>query len=258
MTLAFIPCKKMKITIITATYNSAKTIAHSVTSLNEQTYPDIEHIIIDGNSKDDTLKIINEMPNRINTIISEPDKGIYDAMNKGISHATGEVIGILNSDDFYAYPEAIADIVQVFEKENVDVVFGNINYVSTLIPDRIIRKWNSGKYYKGSFRKGWHPAHPAFFVKKEVYDKFGVFNLSFKLAADFELMLRFLEKEGVSNYFIQKPIIHMRLGGATSGSLRNILKQNIECYRAFKVNNLPVSFLYPIFRLIPKVRQFFR
>lgn len=248
----------MKISIITATFNSSKTISDCISSVSDQSYQLIEHIIIDGVSRDNTLEIIKALPNRVVKIISEPDEGIYDAMNKGINLAKGDIIGFLNSDDFYVDNDVISGIIDYFKEFRVDCVFANVNYVSSKNPKNIVRKWKSGKYKKGSFQMGWHPAHPAFFVKKKVYEVFGAFNLEYKLSADFELMLRFLEKEGISNYYSEKAIINMRLGGATSGSLVNIFKQNIECYKAFKTNGISISPFYPLLRLIPKVIQFLK
>jgi glycosyltransferase involved in cell wall biosynthesis len=246
----------MKISIITATFNSARTIKDCVKSVDDQSFENIEHIIIDGASTDNTIEVINSIKNRVKLIISEPDRGIYDAMNKGIDHSTGDIIGFLNSDDYFTGNEVLSEIMGCFENNGVDCIFGDINYVSSRLPEKIIRSWKSGQYISGSFRKGWHPAHPAFYVKTTVYKKFGNFNLHFKLAADFELMLRFLEKEQISNIYIENSIVNMRLGGATNNSIRNILKQNYECYQSFKTNNLPVSFLYPFFRLIPKLKQY--
>ncbi len=248
----------MQISIITVTFNSEKTISDCITSVNNQRYLDIEHIIIDGASNDNTIEIIKSTSARNPKIISEPDKGIYDAMNKGLKEASGDIVGLLNSDDFYSNTNSLSDVMEIFAHYNIDCVFGNINYVSQKAPDKIIRRWESGTFKSGSFKKGWHPAHPSFFVKREVYEKLGYFNLDFKLAADFELMLRFLEKEKISNYYINKALINMRMGGATSGSFINILKQNVECYKAFKRNKIKVSFFYPFFRIVPKLKQYFR
>jgi len=248
----------VKISIITVTFNSARTISDCISSVNSQTYENIEHIIIDGASVDNTVDIIRFMENRVSKIVSEPDEGIYYAMNKGIAEATGQIVGILNSDDFYVKKTVLSEIASCFQNNDVDCVFGNINYVKSQKPEKIIRRWQSGCYKRGSFQRGWHPAHPAFFTKKSVYDRYGIFNLNFKLAADFELMLRILEKYGISNFYIEDSLINMRLGGATSRSLINIIKQNIECYKAFRVNSIDVSPLYFLYRLLPKLKQFIK
>lgn len=249
----------LKISIITVCYNSEKHIENAILSVLNQSYSNIEYLVIDGGSKDATIKIINKYKDSISTFVSAPDNGIYDAMNKGLSLATGDVIGFLNSDDFYSDRESVKKAMEVFNREtNIDCVFANVNYVNEDKPDKIVRRWVSGEYKARSFKRGWHPAHPTFWVKKEIYKKFGVFDPSFKLAADFEIMLRFLEKYKITNIYINEPLIHMRLGGATSGSLKNIIKQNKECYLAFEKNNIKISLLYTFFRLIPKIKEFFR
>jgi len=248
----------MKVSIITATYNSAETIKDCIGSVYSQTWHDIEHIVIDGASNDNTLEIIQTLPNRVSKIISEPDKGIYDAMNKGINLATGDIIGILNSDDLYENIDVIRKVVKMFINDHsLDAVHAELYYVKKNDTGKIIRHWKTKEYYHGAFGKGWHPAHPTFFVKKEVYNNFGVFNLEFKLAADFELLLRFLECNKISTGYLPEPVIRMRLGGATSKNLKNVILQNFECYKAFRKNNLNVSFLYPVYRLMPKLIQYF-
>jgi glycosyltransferase involved in cell wall biosynthesis len=246
----------MKISIITATYNSERYVTNCLQSVAWQSYKNIEHIIIDGGSTDKTLDIVKSFPS-VAKYISEPDKGIYDAMNKGIKLASGDIIGILNSDDLYVDNTVIESIVNVFKSKNVDCVHADLFYVDQNDTKKVIRHWKSSEYMRGAFQNGWHPAHPTFFVKKDIYEKYGLFNLDLQLAADFELMLRFIDNHKISSLHIQKPIVRMRLGGATSKNLKNIIKQNIECYKAFKINGLPVSPLYTLFRILPKLKQFF-
>ena len=247
----------MKVSVITPSYNSVKTIEDTLRSVRDQAYPDIEHIVVDGGSKDGTLDIIREHDGHLAKWISEPDRGIYDAMNKGIAMATGDIIGILNSDDVYSGMDVISEIVNCFrDNPEKDAVYGDLDYVSRSRLTRVVRRWKTGE--QKPFGKGWHPPHPTFFVRKEVYDNHGLFNLKFKLAADFELMLRLLEKHKIRTFYLEKVLIKMRRGGATNNSLMGIMKQNIECYKAFKENNLPVSLLYPIIRLVPKLKQFLR
>ncbi|MFX0558404.1 glycosyltransferase family 2 protein [Maribacter sp. CXY002] len=247
----------MKVSLITGTYNSAEFINDCVTSINNQDYLDIEHVIIDGASKDETVDIIKNTPNRVTKLISEPDEGIYDAMNKGIKNTSGDIVGILNSDDFYDSNDVISKVVDTFKRENVDCVFGNLYYVLQQDTSVIKRKWVTGGYNaKKGFKNGWHPAHPSFFVKKELYDNFGLFDTSFKIAADFELMLRFIEKHKAKTAYINEPFVRMRLGGESNRSLSNIVQGNKECIRAFKKNGIPVSKLYPLIRLAPKLKQF--
>jgi glycosyltransferase involved in cell wall biosynthesis len=246
----------MKVSIISATFNSAATIAGCIASVNNQTHNYIEHIIIDGASTDNTLEIIKSAPSRVVKIISEPDNGIYDAMNKGISLATGDVIGILNSDDLYTDNNVLENVVKVFKRTPVDCFYADLYYVKKNNIDQIVRYWKTRDFIPGAFRKGWHPAHPTFFVRRDVYEKFGTFNLDFTLAADFELMLRFLERFRITSSYLPQPIVRMRLGGKSSRSIRNIVVQNIECYKAFKMNSISVSPFYPIYRLLPKLKQF--
>ena len=182
----------MKISIITVVWNNAKTIKDAINSVLNQSYKDIEYIVIDGSSTDGTIEIVQSYGDKIK-FISEKDNGLYDAMNKGIRMATGDVVGILNSDDFYASDKILQIVADEFLKGNIDSVYANLEYIDANDPKRVIRYWRSKKYQEGLFRSGWHPAHPTFFVKKEIYEKYGVFDLSFKIAADYELMLRFFE-----------------------------------------------------------------
>jgi glycosyltransferase len=249
----------MKISIITATYNSGAHISDCVRSVNNQTFNNIEHIIIDGASKDNTLEIINSLPNRVASIVSEPDKGIYDAMNKGIKAATGDIIGILNSDDFFASNDVIENIVKEFSNDStLEGIYTNLYYVNQDNPDQIIRHWVSNSFKKRSFFKGWHPPHPTLYLRREVYEKYGNFNLDFSLSADFELMLRFFEKYNIKTKYLPITTIRMRLGGATSKNWQNVRNQNIQCINAFRTNGFRPPLLYPVFRLLPKLLQFIK
>ena len=247
----------MKVSIITITYNSENTLRTCIESVLNQTYKNIEHIIVDGKSTDGTLNIVNEYREGIANIISEPDDGIYDAMNKGIKLATGDIVGILNSDDFYIDSYVIEKIVNSFIKYKVDSLYGDLLYVDPVDTNKVIRYWKSSVFIPGSFKRGWHPPHPTFFVKKLVYDKYGGFDLNFEVSADFELMLRFLEKYKISTYYLNEPLVKMRMGGVSNNSVFNVIKGNINCYKAFKKNGLDVSILYLFYRLLPKVKQFF-
>lgn len=246
------------VSIVTGTYNSAAFIEDCVNSINSQNYTNIEHIIIDGNSKDATVALIKSTPNRVSTLISEKDDGIYDAMNKGLKLAKGEIVGILNSDDFYNSNEVLNRVVDAFKNPEIDCVYGDLVYVDQQNTDRVVRKWVTGPYREKAFKKGWHPAHPSFFVRNSVYKKWGYFDLKFGLAADFELMLRFLEKNKIKSTYLPFPMVRMRLGGATNKSIANILKGNRECIAAFKTNGLEVSPAYPLFRLLPKLKQYLK
>jgi len=248
----------MKITLITVTYNSESTLAYSISSVNNQTYPNIEHIIIDGVSTDNTLEIAQSTPNRITKVISEPDQGIYDAMNKGIAIASGEIIGILNSDDFLASPNILQHIVQLFETTGCDAVYGNLDFVGSRNIDKVIRHWKSSPYINNSFQNGWHPPHPTFFVKKEIYIKYGLFDTSLEVSADFELMLRFIEKYKIKAYYLNETIVKMRYGGVSTTSLKGIIVGNRNVLKAFRKNGVKVSPIYTINRIVSKLKQFFK
>jgi glycosyltransferase len=245
----------MKITIVTACYNSAQTITNCLYSVYFQTFQNVDQIVIDGNSNDNTLELISSVPNRVSAIITELDNGIYDAMNKGIMLAKGDVIGILNSDDLYLDQDVLQDVANMLTNTGADSLFADLFYVSNNDTDKILRYWKTKEFRIGSFAKGWHPPHPTFFVRKEIYEKFGMFDTNLKVSADFELMMRFLEKYKISTCYLPRPILKMRYGGESSGSIINIIKGNINCYKAFKKNGIKVSPLYFFYRAWPKVLQ---
>lgn len=229
----------MKVSIITATYNSAKTISDTLNSLNAQTYPDIEYIIIDGGSKDNTLSLIKSSCSRVSVIVSEPDKGIYDALNKGISSATGDIIGFLHSDDFFAYPDAVMDIVEAMRASNADAVYGDLNYISSTDNNVIVRKWVSGEFDIKKMKLGWMPPHPTFYMKRSCYQHFGSFDLSYKISADYDSLLRYLWIHKIAVKYIPKVIINMRVGGVSNRSLSNMIMKTKEDVKAMKSNKLP-------------------
>ena len=249
----------MNISLITVTFNSGATLQDTIQSVFSQTFSNIEYIIIDGLSRDNTVDIIKKYECKLGgrmKWISEKDSGLYDAMNKGFRMATGDIIGIINSDDLLA-PTAIEKVMKVFEEHSeVDAIYADLYYVSQSETSKIVRHWISGK--QRPFKYGWHPAHPTFYVKRDIYQKYGLFDLHFKFAADFELMLRLIEKHHIKLFYLPEPLVRMRLGGTTSKNLTNIKKGNIECIKAFKKNGIKVSFLYPLFRLLPKLKQYFQ
>jgi glycosyltransferase involved in cell wall biosynthesis len=234
----------MKISIITTTYNSAGTIEDTIKSVLSQVGVEIEYIIIDGGSTDGTLDIINKYKERVARVVSEPDGGMYEAMNKGIKLATGDVVGILNSDDFYASNNVIETVVKEFEKTGADCVWGDLVYVDPNDLSRVVRDWRSSPYKEGNFQKGWHPPHPTLFVKKSVYDKYGVFRTDLSTAADYELMLRFLEKNKISSAYIPQLLVKMRAGGESNKSYYNLIRANWYCYKAFGLNGLKINPLF--------------
>ena len=228
----------MKVSIITAVFNAKDTIAQTIECILNQSYKNIEHIIIDGGSTDGTLEIIAKYRSTLAKAVSEPDRGIYDALNKGIGLASGDVIGLLHGDDFYAHDEVLEMVADVFEREDVNSCYGDLDYVDKNDTNRVIRHWKSSEHRNGKFKYGWMPPHPTFFVKREIYEKYGLFNTAFRIAADYEIMLRFLEKYRISTYYIPEVLIKMRLGGTSNKSLKNLFIKSSEDYKAWKVNNL--------------------
>jgi glycosyltransferase involved in cell wall biosynthesis len=228
----------LKISVITVSYNSASTIADTVRSVADQSYKNIEHLVIDGQSKDSTIAVVKAHRHSHLILSSEPDKGIYDAMNKGLSRATGEVIGFLNSDDFYADATVLDKVAAVFEDESVEACFADLVYVT---PDksRLARYWKSKPFSRGDFARGWCPAHPTFYIRKSALDRLGMFDLSFKLAADVDFMMRYLESGAIKSVYIPHVFVRMRLGGATNQSWGNVWKQNREIFVALKKNSIP-------------------
>lgn len=246
----------VKISIITATYNSASTLRDTFDSILRQTYQNYEVILQDGLSKDETLDIAREYEERFSgrlKIYSEKDNGLYDAMNRGIAHATGDVVGILNSDDFYADDSVLENINRAFEEHAIDCVYGNLVYVLRNDTDKVVRNWQGSQYREGAFAKGWHPAHPTFYVKRECLSVYGAFDTSFAVSADFELMLRLLEKHHLRSKYLPVCMVKMREGGVSNGSLSNIIKGNKNIMRAFRKNGIKVSIFYPVLRLVPKI-----
>lgn len=246
----------MKISIITACYNSAETIRDTIASVLAQDYPEIEYIIIDGASKDNTLAIVNEYRNRITKVISEKDGGIYFALNKGISLASGEVIAFLHADDVYASKTVITDIMKKFKETGSDAVYGDLQYVERENMEKVVRNWISGPYNDGIFRKGWMPPHPAFFLKRICYIKYGGFNTTFRTAADYELMLRMLHKHKVSVSYVPEVIVNMRVGGVSNASISNRIKANREDKRAWIVNGLKPGMFTLIRKPLSKLLQY--
>ena len=247
----------MIVSIITVCFNSADTIEDTIKSVLSQDYKDIEYIVVDGGSRDATLEILTKYRSRISKYISEPDNGVYDAMNKGLKLATGEVVGFLHGDDFYATKEVIEKVVRVFKQNKIDCLWGDLVYVNKENTEKIIRYWKSGRYRKNLFKSGWMPAHPTFFVKRCIYEKYGYFNTDFRIAADYEIMLRFLHKFNISNYYIPKVLVKMRVGGLSNRSLKNVVRKSIEDYKAWKTNNLSGGIYAIIMKNISKIPQFF-
>mgnify|MGYP006077208445 CR=1 FL=1 len=246
----------MKVSVITVCYNSAATIEGTIQSVLGQSYPDIDYIIIDGESTDDTLKIIGKYKRDISTILSEKDKGMYDAINKGIQLCKGDIIAILNADDFYIDDKVIGEVVEKMQEEKADSLYSDLYYVAAEDTNKVIRKWVSGKYSRRKFLYGWMPPHPTFFVKRTAYEKYGNFNLSLKSASDYELMLRLLFKNKLSTCYISRPLVRMRVGGMSNSSLKNRVKANKEDRKAWIMNGLTPKSYTLLFKPLRKIIQY--
>ena len=247
----------IKITIVTVCCNSAATIKDTLESVAVQSHKNFEHIIVDGGSTDGTLAVIHQWKKYPVRLVSEPDNGIYDAMNKGIRLATGDIIGILNSDDMYYNSHVLESVSMVMSDASIDACYADLIYVAKNNLQKIIRYWKSCVFKKGLFSKGWMPPHPTFFARRLIYEKYGLFDLNYSLAADVELLARFLERFQIHAVYIPEIFIKMRLGGVSNKSLFNILKQNIWIYKACKKNEVPLSLVsFPIVKIASRIRQF--
>ena len=246
----------MKVTIITATYNSEKTLEGALGSVASQTHGDIEHIIIDGDSSDSTMEVVDRFGKSVSKAMSEPDNGIYDALNKGINLASGDIVGILHSDDFFAANDVISRVAQAFANPEIDAVYGDLDYVKQSDTSIVFRKWRGKEYDSKLFYNGWMPAHPTFFLRKKHFVQFGGYNQSFFTAADYELMLRMLLKHGLRAAYIPIVMTKMRLGGQSNVSWKNRWIANQEDARAWKVNGLKPKILTRWMKPLSKFTQF--
>ncbi len=245
----------MKISIITATYHSARTLVDTIHSVRRQTWQAKEHIIIDGGSTDGTMELVAANPH-LNKVISEPDRGIYDAMNKGIRLADGDVIGLLNADDFYADDRILEAVAGCFADPEVDAVYGDLVYVHPEDTNRVVRRWKAGKYRPGQFRWGWMPPHPTFFVRRRIYEQFGMFNLEMATCGDYELMLRFIHRHGIRLAYVPRVLVKMRAGGASNVSLAARLRANHHDRLAWTVNGLKPFWFTLYLKPLRKIGQF--
>lgn len=247
----------MKVSIITATYNSARSLKSCIDSVTQQDYCNLEYIIIDGKSSDDTLCIVKEYQKKTPYInfISEEDQGIYDALNKGLQLATGDVIGFVHSDDLLANNHIISDMVNQLKTFKLDGVYGDLQYVYKSDLNQVVRSWKSCVFTPGLLKKGWMPAHPTLFLKNEVYKKHGLFDLGYKIAADYDFILRVLKDNTLKFGYLPKVITKMRLGGASNRTLKNIIQKTKEDYRAIRSNQ--VGGIFSILRKnTSKIKQF--
>ena len=248
----------MKVTIITVTYNSVRFIEDSILSVANQTYKNIEHIIIDGKSNDGTIDVIKQHEKYIAKWISETDRGMYDALNKGMELSTGDIIGILNSDDILESNDVIEHIVKAFQENTIDSLYGDLEYVDQVDLNKIYRIWKGKPYKRSLFYRGWMPAHPTFYFKRAIFEKYGGYENHFFSAADYELMCRYLFKHKVSSHYLPKLIVKMRRGGQSNNSLKMRLRANRRDYLAMKRNNIPFSFIVSILKPLSKLHQYYK
>jgi len=248
----------MKITVVTVARNAADTIGDTLRSVAGQTHPDVEHLVVDGASTDGTLDVVEREGGHVARVVSEPDSGLYDAMNKGIALASGEVVGTLNADDMYMHERVLARVASVFENEAVQACYGDLIYVDRRDTNRIVRYWTSQAYAPGLFERGWIPAHPTFFVRRAVYERYGAFDLKYRIQSDFELTLRLLRVHGIRSVYIPEILVRMRMGGTTNRRLINVVRGNLESYRAAKRHGLPVTPWFFVMKIASRVPQFFR
>lgn len=243
----------MKISLITATYNSAATIAGCISSVNTQTFKNIEHIIIDGASTDNTLEIIRNTPNRITKIISESDKGIYDAMNKGIRMATGDVVGILNSDDFFTSNDVVEKIVSAFETNTVDGVYGDICFVKPDILNKVVRYYSAKWFTPSLFRFGFMPPHPSFYARRKCYEELGLYKIDYKIAADYELLIRYLKVNKLKTSYLNFCVVTMRTGGDSTRNIKSNWILNKEIVRGCRENGIYTNMLILSLKYLVKI-----
>ena len=247
----------MKVSIVTVVYNGAATLATAIDSVAQQDYPDIEYIIVDGASQDDSVKVAQQYPETVSKLISEPDQGIYDAMNKGIGMATGDIVGILNADDLYADSSVISAVVQGIQESGADTLIGDLVFVPAENLEKVVRFYSAKSFSLDRFEKGDMPPHPTFFVKRELYKRLGNFNTDFRITSDFDLMLRFLYIAKVSFVYLPKVMVKMRMGGLTNSGLSSKIKLNREIHKSLNANGIPTSIFKIYSKYFTKIFQLF-
>ena len=217
-----------QISVVTAVYNKSDTLAQALDSVLSQTHPDVETVLIDGGSAEDTQRILQRYCERLDVFISEPDGGIYDALNKGIRNATGDVIGFLHADDLFAHERVLANIALAFEDPRIEAVYGDLVYVRHDHPEQVVRLWRAGSFDKAALRHGWMPPHPTFYARRSLYERLGGFDTRYRIAADYDCMLRFLSQPGIRTSYIPEVLVRMRTGGVSNRSLSNIFRKSQE------------------------------
>lgn len=248
----------MKVTLITVVFNAKATIASCIASVLAQDYPDVEYLVIDGQSTDGTLAILERFRPQLSLLVSEADKGMYDALNKGIALATGDVIGILNADDELADAGVVSAVVNAFHSTGADGVYGNLDYVDAADTSKVIRKWRTKQVSGTAMRFGWMPAHPTLYLKKETFDHFGHYSLVHGSAADYELMLRFIYRHNIDIRFLNKLMVNMRVGGMSNQSWKHRWSALVNDFKALKNNQVPFPVFVVLFKKLSKVFQFLK
>lgn len=247
----------MKISIITPTFNSSKTLRNTLKSIYSQSYQNIEHIIVDGASKDDTLKIISDFEFSNRVVVSESDNGLYDAMNKGIQKASGDIIGILNSDDFYTDNNVLADVYNCFkDNPSAEGVYADLVYINPRENNKEVRHWKAGPFNPSNFYKGWMPPHPTVFLRRSVYQKAGLFNQNLRSSADYEFLLRACLVHDTTLIYLPRVIVHMQIGGVSNASFKNRWRANAEDRMAWEINQLKGGLIASILKPVRKIVQF--
>ena len=247
----------MRISIVTACLNNHLTVEQAIQSVIYQTHTNLEHILVDGGSTDGTLEIVERYTRRISRIISGRDRGLYDALNKGIQAATGDVVGFLHADDTYADRMAIQKVIEFFESQKVDSIYGDLIYVDKQNADKVIRYWRAGAFDLAKMRSGWMPPHPALFVKRSIYEKYGLFDLSYSIAADYDLMMRFLVDRAMTVAYLPEVLVKMRTGGTSNRNLANIFKKSAEDLRVLKQHQISRPLMALMRKNLSKIPQWF-
>lgn len=245
----------MRISIVTCVLNNSNYIKKSIKSFQVQTYKNKEHIIIDGGSSDGTLEIIKKLKKKNLILSSSSDKGIYDALNKGINLSSGEIIGILHSDDFYTDQKVLKTIAETFKKTDADLIYGDLVYVSKNFPYKVLRYWKAGKFFKKNLFNGWMPPHPTVFVKKSIFNKIGKYKIKYHISSDYDFLVRVLNKRNIKKIYIPKILVNMRVGGISNNSIKNLFKKSFEDLQIIKTNKIG-GFITLFNKNISKISQF--
>ncbi|MFN7645744.1 MAG: glycosyltransferase family 2 protein [Burkholderiales bacterium] len=250
--------RPLRVTVVTVCYDAAATIVDTIESVAAQSHPDIEHLVIDGGSRDGTQALVRGHGTRVARFVSEPDRGVYDAMNKGIAMACGDVVGFLNADDVFEHRDTVAHIVRTMADPTLDACYADLIYVDQRDTSRIVRDWRSRDWTPGLCLTGWMPAHPTFYARRDLYARYGGFDLEFRLQSDFELMVRMFETHRIRTRYVPERWVRMRTGGMSNRSVGNVVRGNIEAYRACRKNGHPVTPLFVVRKIASRIPQFLK